>query len=142
MIGLYTLLLRLAGGLALLAAIWLHGCSVGKSGEQRKAEAVALKQTADILAKEREWSLAIKVSGDVKDTELLRVATERDAAVASLRNRPPNRLPAAAAAACAGGTGLQLSRPDAIAFTGLAADAEGVVAELRACKAWIETVSR
>lgn len=142
MIGLYPLLLRIAAGLALLAAIWLHGCSVGKDGEQQKAQALALQQTAAILAKEREWSREIKVSTDAKDTELRRVATERDAAVAGLRNRPPNRLPAAASPACAGGTGLQLSRPDAVAFAGFAADAEGVVAELSACKAWIEAVTR
>ena len=106
------------------------------------AQAAALKQTADILAKERAWAREIKGSTDAKEAELRRVGTERDAAVASLRNRAPNRLPAATAAACAGGTGLQLSRPDAIAFTGLAADAEGVVAELSACKAWIEAVRR
>lgn len=139
---LYPLLLRIAGGLALLGAIWLHGCSVGKSGEQRKAEAALVQQTADVLAKERAWAQAIKGSTDAKDTELRRVGTERDAAIASLRNRTRERLPAASRAACAGSTGAELSEPDAIDLVGLATRADQLRAALAECQGWIEAVKR
>lgn len=138
----YPMLLRIAGGLALLAAIWLHGWNTGKDGEQQKAQAAALKQTAAILAKEREWSREIKVSTDAKDDELRRVGIERDAAIASLRNRPANRLPAAASPACAGASPASLSQSDAGVALGLAAAADQLRAEYQACRSWIEAVSK
>ena len=58
-----------------------------------------------------------------------------------LRTRP-DRLPAAATAACEGGTGAGLSRPDGEFLAGLAARANQLRAALAECQGWVETVKR
>lgn len=106
----------------------------GMSYEKDKA-AVALAKAVD-KARQTEQNLHddYGVLNDLKDEELRRVVSERDAAVRGLRSRP-SRLPSATAPACQGATGAQLSREDAEAFTGLASDADQLQARYDACQA-------
>lgn len=65
------------------------------------------------------------------------ISRQRDAAAASLRDRPERAaVPAAGTAdqACAGATGAQLSRPDATFLAGLAARADELRAALERCQ--------
>lgn len=91
--------------------------------------------------KEANWQSDVEVLTNVHQAELARVAAARDAAVRELRNRP-DRMPAAATAACAGSTGAELSRPDAEFLAGEAARADSLAADLGTCRAWIETVTK
>lgn len=136
--------LRIVGPLAIVGVAWLHGCSVGQAGEQRKAQAELLKATQQARQTEADWQTNVEALQDVHQIELARVAVERDDAARRLRNRPAGRLPAAAACTTdgAGATGAQLSGPDAEVLGRLAADADRVAADLRACQGWIETVKR
>lgn len=76
----------------------------------------------------------LEVLDDVRQTELRRIAAQRDAAVQRLRDRP-ERLPEAAQAACAGATGAELSSPDGQFLAGEAARADELRAALGECQA-------
>ena len=100
------------------------------------------KAVAAVRKREDQWLSDAQSVQEVHDDEIRAVAAERDAALQRLSHRPVGRL--AAAATCtadgSGATGAQLSGPDAAAFARLAADADTVAADLRACQAWIGVV--
>lgn len=70
---------------------------------------------------------------DAKDKELRSVRARLDVALERLRQRP-ERLPEAARPACEGATGAELSGRDAAFLERLAARADGLRAELKACQ--------
>lgn len=108
-----------------------------QTGASRKQHAwdVATAKAYQVAAEE-----AAELAQTISDTEkkhaeeINAVTAARDAAIASLRNRPA-RLPAAAAATCAGSTGSELSRPDSEFLVGLAARADSIATDLTACYA-------
>lgn len=118
--------------LAAALAGLLGGGVAGWKTHAWKTDAAVLAAEKKADAKEAEWQLIYKETNDAKESALRDVASERDAALLSLRNRP-QRLPSAALTACAGSTGRELSERDAAAFTGLAARADTIRAELEAC---------
>lgn len=120
--------------LALMAGSYGAGRWQQYQSDRKDQVAELLKESEKARQTEQNLHDDYGVLNDLKDQELRRVATERDRAVAGLRSRP-ERLPDTAKAACAGSSGAELSRPDAEAFTGLAADADEVRTQLDACQA-------
>jgi hypothetical protein len=108
--------------------------------ELEAAQALA-KATQAAREKEAEWQLIYKETNDVKESELRSVAADRDRALASLRNRPRERLPQTPAA-CAGASPAALSEQDAGVVVRLAAEADELRANYAACRAWVEAVRR
>ena len=70
---------------------------------------------------------------DAKNAEIRKVRARLDDALERLRNRP-DRLPEASRPACEGATGAELSGRDAAFLERLAARAEAIRAELKACQ--------
>lgn len=135
-------LVKLGGGLAILGAIWLHGCSVGQAGEKRKAEAAAHQAMSEARVIETNWQKHAQSLNEARNEELRMVADSHARALAGLRNRAPARMPAASEPACAGAGPAQLSRPDAEFLVGEAAAADQLRADYAACVGWIEAVKR
>jgi len=129
--------------LALMAGAYGTGRWQQWRADDQAAQAARLKATEAAREKEANWQIDVEALNDVHQTELQRIAADRDRAVRELRNRPAARMPATATCSAdgAGATGAQLSGPDAEAFAGLAADADRTAADLRACQAWIATVT-
>jgi hypothetical protein len=75
-----------------------------------------------------------------RDAEDLAVHARLADALERLRRRP-DRVPAAAAAACEGGTGAQLSGPDAGFLEREAARADLLRSALRECYGWADAVT-
>lgn len=73
----------------------------------------------------------------IRDAAEKRALSRLESQLRELRDRP-DRLPAAAAGACEGATGAELSRPDAGFLAGEAARAERLIARLDECHAWID----
>jgi hypothetical protein len=110
------LLVRIGGALAIVAAIWLHGCSVGKAGEQRKAaqteverlqlvreEARRLSRVADQAAAGYEAERAL-IYGTLNATQ--------GALDAALRQPPKVCPPTVGACVLPGALGLRLNAID------------------------------
>ena len=119
-------------------ALMLGSYGMGRWQQWRADEREVLTQRAESasLARNVEREIEGKINDvrNAKDAELRRVSSERDAALERVRQRPA-RLPDAARAACAGATGRELSEPDARTAIGIAADADAILAHLRACEA-------
>ena len=135
-------LLALRGVMAIgaLAAAFAYGVSYSNDKHAlKRAEAVEHARE-----QEEKWQTDVEALSEVKDDEIRRIAADRDAALRSLRNRPAERMPEASSCSSdgKGATGAQLSEPDAAVLTRLAAYADATAADLRACQAWVETVTR
>lgn len=117
-----------------------HRLEVKTAQEHAAQRDAILAQQFKAQAQEANWKGRVDEQRKSKDAELARVAAARDAAVASLRDRPDRRpdLSGPAAAACAGATGAELSRPDAVFLVGEASRADNLRAALAECQAWIE----
>lgn len=126
--------------LGLLLGSYFTGRYQQYQSDQKEHTASLLKATQEARQKEQDWQLIYKETTDAKESELRAVATERDRALASLRNRP-KRLPEAATAACNGGTGAQLSQDDAGFLIRFATERDEQAAQLRACQGWIKAVT-
>lgn len=130
----------------LLGAALFYVASLGgaywKGGSANEAEWQSKidKQKIEALQKEVEWKGKIDEVAKQHRTEIGAVARQRDAALASLRNRPETRLPEPSRAACAGSTGRELSKPDAGFLVRLASEADELRASLRACQSYIAVV--
>jgi hypothetical protein len=99
-----------------------------------KAHTAALvKANEAALSQEREWARLIKGTIDARDMEVRAIRGRLDAALERLRQRP-ERLPEAARPACEGATGAELSGRDAQFLERLAARADELRAELKACQ--------
>lgn len=107
----------------------------------KSANAEALEKARE---REQEWSLIVRNINEANQSEKDRIASERDALAASLRNRPERRMPATSACSGdgSGSTGAQLSRPDGEFLARLAASADRTAADLRACQAWAAEVTK
>jgi len=136
--------------------------------DQKAQMAVVIEATVKARAQEETWQKQTKGIEDAHQTELQRVAAERDAALAGLRDRAITRLPPTAkcsdnarsstridipaanaglpqgkpaeATVVAGATGAQLAAPDAEFLTKYAASADTVSSDLRSCQAWVKAV--
>lgn len=110
--------------------------------ETAVAKATAATQAA-ASATEAGWQQRVIDVHRQSEIQIGNIAAERDAALASVRNRAPRRaeLPAAAASACAGARGSDLSAQDAADLVNLAADADRLRAAYDELRAWAETVA-
>lgn len=144
MIGLLSKYLLPAVAAAAVAGFALAGLQTYRLANLRTAVAEASAQAqARARAQEAAWAVKVNQIQEVQRVEVQSIAAERDAAIASLRNRPARRMPATATASSdgAGATGAQLSRPDAEFLAGLAYRADATAAALRSCQAYIKEVS-
>lgn len=102
--------------------------------DEREAVAELAIRTAQVLDTERELATAHELTRGTHATELHRLSAAHAATLHGLRERP-QRLPKAAAAACAGTSGAELSRDDAAFLAGFAFERDGLLAAVRACEA-------
>jgi hypothetical protein len=107
--------------------------------EKEKAESLT-----KVLAKERELQNAYDTATKKQAARLAVVRRDLDTALDSLRDRPerPTGLPDHPRPACAGGTGAELSRPDAEFLSREAARADDQRAGLDACYQVIDAIRR
>lgn len=128
----------------LLACAMSYGAGRWQQWRADEAGAVAerLAATEQARAKEADWQSDVEVLNEVHQTERSRIAAAHHDAVASLRQRPRERLPEAATPACAGASPAALAADDAEFLVRLAADADALRAEYAACRGWIEAVTR
>lgn len=117
---------------ALAAAVWLHGCTYGASGERVKANEQKLFAVERARKIESAWAEQFAKSENLKNDEIDRINARLLAATRELRNRP-ERMPAASAPGCQGADGSQLSRADAEFLAGEAAIADRLQSALRKC---------
>jgi hypothetical protein len=102
----------------------------------KNAEAFSKAQQA-ARDKEADWQIIYQETTHAKDTELRSVAAERDRALASLRNRPRDRLPETPAS-CAGSSPAALAAEDAAVVIGFAAEFDELRANYADCKVKLE----
>jgi len=132
----------LAASLTLAAAGWAAtGIQTLRlsSLKLKNAEALAEAQTK-ARAKEHEWGLIYKETTDAKETELRSLASERDRAIASLRNRARDRLPQTPAS-CSGASPAALASEDAAVAIGFAVEFDTLRANYADCKVKLEGLS-
>lgn len=129
--------------LALLAGAYGTGRWQQWRADDQAAQVALLKANDDARQQEANWRIDVEALSDVHQTEVQRIAADRDRALRELRNRPAARMPATATCAAdgAGATGAQLSESDAGFLIGEAAAADQLAADLRACQSWINVVT-
>jgi len=103
------------------------------------AQQAAARSAADLKA--RETARQTFRAMENRDAEDLAVHARLADALERLRKRP-DRVPAAAAPACEGATGAQLSGPDAGVLEREAARADLLRSALRECYGWVDAVGR
>lgn len=112
--------------------------------DNERAQAQAERAEAEMKARQREQ--ALQKLADIQRRkhreEVNRILAEHAAFIDRLQDRPdrpasaaPGTVPTPASPGPAGCTGAELYRPDAVAFARLAADADKLRADYRACKA-------
>lgn len=112
---------------------------------ERKAQADEIARLkAEALATESTWKGKANELHRAREIEVGNIAAALDVAERRLRDRPARRadLPEAAARACAGATGAELSGEDGRFLAGEAARANQLRAALAECQGWIEAVTR
>lgn len=109
-----------------------------------KVTAERLQATEAARAKETMWQGVVNETSKAYLTQISGIRGNLAVALGSLRDRPerPRDLPAAARADCAGGTGAELSRPDAEFLSREAARADELRAGLETCYAYADTLRR
>jgi ribosomal protein S11 len=137
--------LNLIGPLAgAVVAIALLGGAYFKGSHDANTKWEAEAAASKIAAQQQEAAWA-------ESMERVRIQHEKDKslvqsrltiALNGLRDRPAIRLPEAARAACVGATGSELSRPDSEFLIREAARADSLAGDLRACKAYINTITK
>jgi hypothetical protein len=128
-------------GLAVLAGAYGTGRFQQWRADDEAATAVRLANVQKAREREAQWQIDLETINDAHLDTLAGVAAALGDAERKLRQRP-ERMPADSAPACAGGTGAELSRPDAEFLSREAARADRLRAELSACTAWVEAVRR
>jgi hypothetical protein len=139
---------RMAGYLACFGAVagglygWGH--HIGAAVVQAKWDAQTVVQQKNYEAQLLDYTQQLEALRQqvherqvTYESRIRAVGVQRDAALASLRDRAErSALPASggAAQACAGATGASLSRPDAEFLVGLAARADDLRAALERCQ--------
>lgn len=126
----------IAGAALISAAAGFYGGWTIKQGEW-DAATVASQAEAETTRKQHDAEIAQK---NQAHADQVRVINRRLAdALERLRDRS-ERMPEPSRAACEGGTGAELSRPDAGFLEREAARADELRSALSACYAWIDTV--
>jgi len=110
--------------------------------DQKAQVAAILKAEQKAREKEQEWALIYKETTDAKEASLRVIADERDRALASLRNRPRDRVPGPTPTACLGSSPAALSESDASVVVGLAVEADQLRTEYLACRNYVEALTR
>lgn len=143
-----ALVVGLAGG------FWIEHTRLGAKidrmeaaySEELRVREVA-RSAAERKARDIEQRAAVqagKIEQDKQD-EIARIRADSASAIARLQSRPdrqparPSGVPSSAPA-CAGSTGAELSRPDAVFLSGEAARADEHRAALQACYRWADEV--
>ena len=129
--------LRGAMAAGALVAAFFYGVSVSNDRHEFKR----LQQVEKARETERDWITNTEALEDVKNAEIARITRAHDDLLRQLRERS-DRMPEAAAAACKGATGAELSGPDAGFLAGEAAEGARIAAELAECRAWIDEVTK
>jgi hypothetical protein len=115
------------------AAGYVSGRWQQYQADEKATAAVRVKETETALSQEREWRRLVKGTTDARDMEVRAIRRRLDDAIERLRQRP-ERLPEAARPACEGSTGVELSGRDAAFLERLAARADEIRSELKACQ--------
>lgn len=128
---------------ALLALLGAFGAGFYKGSAEEKGKAaqallVAVQKANDTEAK---WKVNLEAQDELDQEERTRMAAAYDAGIQRLRQRVPERLPAASSEACAGASPAQLAAPDAERFERIGRDCRAVQLDLEKARAWIETVT-
>jgi len=129
-----------AAALAIIAAFF-GGLKVGRDAVQSEWDKDKIARDEKARKVEASWSEQIQKARSTRDDEIDRINTSLADALERLRKRP-DRMPEAARAACEGGTGAQLSGPDAGFLSREAARAESLRAALSECYTWVDTVKQ
>lgn len=114
-------------------ALFAFGCNYGQDDKQREYDLRDLKakQKADLNTRQSAERQA-KIE-DAKHLDIQRDIDKRDALIASLRNRPAERVPGTPAATCSAATGIELARAHATFLVGEATESLRWQRELIAC---------
>ena len=129
-----------AGG---IAGEW-DGARRANQRWEKKTAADYVESVKTALDTERFWQGVVNETARNYEAKLVDVRRNLNIALDSLRSRP-DRAPGvseAPRADCAGGTGAELSRPDAEFLVGEAARADRLRAALDACYAVLDGVGR
>lgn len=113
----------------------------GISHEHDKAQRALLKSTQHAREVEADWQVNTQAQQELHDEELRRIAAQHVRDLAGLRNRSPERMPAAAAVACNGASPASIAAPDAAVALGFAAEFDELRSDYAACRGWVETVT-
>jgi len=124
----------LLGGLVLVLALMVSGYAKGRHDANASWELRVAAQEREARVREHNLQEKADAIRNQLEQDKAAVSAQLVSALDELRNRP-ERLPAPARAACKGGTGAELSRPDAGFLTREAARADSLRAELQACYA-------
>ena len=140
--------LKAAGLLAVLLALWGGYRLIEHQGDlkcQLKQASLVSSAEAAASASEATWKAQVLDGHRASEIQIQNITADRDAAIASLRDRPPRRVyvPGAPASApeCAAATGSELSREDAQFLAGFAANRAIEAAHLSECQVWIKSVT-
>lgn len=124
---------------AWLAALGLLAGSYGtgrwhqyRSDLKDQAEA-KFTESESARLRERAAQVTAQRIADEKEAALRNLASQHVAALASLRNRAPGRMPAAASPACNGASPASLAAPDASVAIGFAVEFDQLREDYAAC---------
>jgi hypothetical protein len=119
-------------------AAWEHHRA---NGLQQQVDTAAAEHRARLAMAEEVGRMLMASAArnkGIRDAAETRTRSRLESQLRELRDRPVDRLPPAAAAACVGTSGAELSRPDAEFLAGEAARAERLIARLDECRAWVD----
>lgn len=128
-----------AAGVQTVRLAWAQAANEKSAGEAATRVAEATQAARE---KEFQWAVILKETADVKESQLRTVAGERDAALASLRNRPRNRLPSAATPACNGASPAAIDAEDAEVAVGFANEFDRLRVVYADCKSKLEAIGK
>lgn len=124
------------------AAALLVGAGYYYGGEHER-NAISAEVAASLVKArtvEAKWQDKFNLNARHLTNEINSIAAERDATAGRLRDARKARMPEAARAECQGGTGSELSGPDAEFLVREAARADTIRAALTACYADLDTL--
>ncbi len=126
--------------LAMLAGSYAGGRFQQWRSDEKAQTQTLLKATQEAKRIENELSVNISEIYVQKNAEIEHITSERDAALAGLRNRVRERLPQTPSN-CAGASPAALSAEDAGVAIRLASEADELRSSYIACKAYVEKLT-
>ena len=132
---------------ALLVAAFLAGLALGGGGiwkvQAWRFDSQNLAQQKKAEAREDQWQQDAATNEEVQREELDALNSAHVGAISRVRDNfkrmPKATCPASDAASA---TALQLYEQGAVDLVSIAADADKVAADLRACQAWVSSVTK